>query len=112
LGRETHLAVAASGPTDMPLFYALDLFNTSIVLLAKNGLCRNATQQTSAVCLRGISSTFPLTKITGNLQMLSDHGFQYVNGQRLKFRINVVSPAHPIEQLSEIPAKSVARLGR
>lgn len=30
-----------------------------------------------------------------------------MNGQRLTFRINVVSPAHPIEQLTEIPAKAL-----
>jgi hypothetical protein len=38
--------------------------------------------------------------------------FRYVNKQRRKFRINALSPAHLIEQPSEISAKGVAALGR
>jgi hypothetical protein len=43
---------------------------------------------------------------------LINQSFRYVNKQRRKFRINALSPAHLIEQPSEISAKGVAGLGR
>jgi hypothetical protein len=79
------LTVAASGPSDVSPFYVLDLFDTSY--------------QHSDNLIRA-------KRLVHDLQISSAQSFQFVNKQRRKLSINVLSPAHPIEQPSEISDKA------
>jgi hypothetical protein len=78
-------AVAASGPTEVSLFYVLDQFNTSY---------------------QHFDNLIRAKRLVPDLQISSDHSFQYVSKQRRKLGINVLSPAHHIEQPSKISAKA------
>ena len=69
----------------MSPFYVLDLFDTSY--------------QHSDNLIRA-------KRLVPDLQISSDQSFQFVNKQRRKLSINVLSPAHPIEQPSEISDKA------
>jgi hypothetical protein len=87
-------AVAASGPTEVSLFYVPDQFNTSY---------------------QHFDDLIRAKRLVPDLQISSDHSFQYVNKQRSGLSINVLSPAHHIEQPSKLSAKasraSVAEAG-
>jgi hypothetical protein len=76
-------AVAASGPTEVSLFYVLDQFNTSY---------------------QHFDNLIRAKRLVPDLQISSDHNFQYVN--KPKLIINVLSPAHHIEQPSKRSAKA------